>query len=88
MLITPIDEQLEVKIKNDKHDYKVNRTRALAKMKEFGILLFFRDSINYIIERLHKLFFIRPTQIRLNRSFQRKKDRKKFQFAFAYQPIS
>ena len=88
MLIAPIDEQIKSKMENHKHDYKVNRTRAFAKMKEFGILLFVRDSIKYIINRLHKLFMVRPTQIRLNRSFQRKKDRKKFQYAFAYQPIS
>ena len=88
MLIAPVDEQLEIKTKNYKLDYKVNRTRAFAKMKEFGILLFFRDSISYIINRLHKLFMVRPTEIRLNRSFQRKKDRKKTQYAFAYQPIS
>ena len=88
MLIAPMDKRLKIKTKNHKFDYKVNRTRALAKMKEFGILLFFRDSIRYIISRLHKLFMVRPTEIRLNRSFQRKKDRKTGHYAFAYQPIS
>lgn len=88
MLIAPIDDQLKIKTKNYKLDYKVNRTRAFAKMKEFGILLFFRDSINYIVSCLHKLFMVRPTEIRLNRSFQRKNDRKKSHYSFAYQPIS
>lgn len=88
MLVAPMDEQLKIKTKNHKLDYKVNRTRALAKMKEFGILLFFRDSIRDIVNRLHKLFMVRPTEIRLNRSFQRKKDRKTVHYAFAYQPIS
>jgi len=88
MLITPIDEKIERKTKDYTREYKVNRTRAFAKMKEFGILIFVRNSISEIIERLHKLFMIRPTEIRLNRSFPRKKDKKKSQFAFAYQPIA
>lgn len=87
MLIAPIDEKLKIS-KTKKWDYKVNRTRALAKMREMGILILFRDSIDFIIQRLHKLFIKRPTQIRPDRSFRRKKYRNKIPFSFAYQPIS
>ena len=88
MLIAPVDEQAKSKSSETKLDYKVNRTEAFRKMKEFGILLFFRKSIDKIIERLHQFFMKNLTAIRLNRSFPRKINKKKTQFAFAYQPIS
>ena len=88
MLIAPIDEKIKKTTVKNKWAYKVNRTRALAKMKGFGILLFFRDNIQPIIERLHLLFMIRPTEIRPDRSFPRKKNRNKIPFSFAYKPIS
>ena len=88
MLILPIDEKLKETTVKNKWDYKVNRTRALAKMKGFGILIFFRNHIKPIIQRLHQLFMIRPTEIRPGRTFPRKKNRKKIPFSFAYKPIS
>jgi len=88
MLIAPIDDQAEEKSKNTKLDYKVNRTEAFRKMKEFGILLFFRKPIEQIINRLHQFFMRKLTAIRLNRSFPRNINKRKSQFAFAYQPIS
>jgi hypothetical protein len=88
MLIAPIDEKLKIDKTKNKWDYKVNRTRALAKMRGFGILMLFRDSIDSIIQRLHELFIIRPTEIRPNRKFPRKNNRKNIPFAFAYKPIT
>ena len=88
MLIAPIDEKLKETTATNKCDYKVNRTRALAKMKGFGILMFFRDHIQPIIQCLHQLVMIRPTEIRPGRTFPRKKNRNKIPFSFAYKPIS
>jgi len=88
MLIAPIDNQAEIKSSKTKLDYKVNRSEAFRKMKEFGILLFLRDSISKIIDRLHKFFYKSLTAIRRNRSFERKKNRKKGGFALAYKPIA
>ncbi len=88
MLTAPIDEKLKKTTVTNKWISKVNRTRALAKMKEFGILIFFRHHIQPIIQRLHKLFMIRPTVIRPGRAFPRKKNRNKIPFSFAYKPIS
>jgi hypothetical protein len=88
MFIAPIDEKLKITTKTNKWDYKVNRTRALAKMREIGIVMLFRDSIHCIIQRLHNLFIKRPTEIRPHRTFPRKKYRNKIPFSFAYQPIS
>ena len=88
MLIAPIDEKAETKSKNTKLDYKVNRTHAFRKMKEFGILLFLRKSIGQIINGLHQFFMKKLTPIRLNRSFPRNNSKKKSKFAFAYKPIS
>jgi len=88
MLTTPIDEKLKQTAVTNKWTCKVNRTRALAKMKGFGMLMFFRDHIQPIIQRLHQLFMIRPTVIRPGRTFPRKKNRNKIPFSFAYKPIS
>ena len=75
MLIAPIDKKAEIKSQTTKRDYKVNRTEALRKMKNFGILIFFRQSAINIINRLHKFFMANLTAIRKNRSFERKKKR-------------
>lgn len=88
MLIAPIDQQAEVKSARTKLDYKVNRTQAFAKMKDFGILLFLRNSINSIIQRLHKFFLNNLSAIRPHRSSKRKKSKKTFKNAFAYKPIT
>ena len=88
MIIAPIDEKAECKSQITILDYKVNRTEALRKMKNFGILMFFRKSTTNIINRLHKFFIANLTAIRKNRSFKRKKNTKKVKFAFAYKPMT
>ena len=87
ILIHPSDQEADSKSSTTKLDYKVNRTEALRKMKSFGILMLFKDRINYIIKRLHKFFIHNLTAIRKNRTFQRKKNRKYIKFAFAYKPM-
>ncbi len=87
-LIAPIDKKAECKSQTTTLDYKVNRTEAFRKMKNFGILMFFRKSITCIINRLHKLFMANLTAIRKNRTFERKKNGKKVKFAFAYKPMT
>ena len=88
MMIAPIDELAQSKSTKTKLDYKVNRTEAFRKMKEFGILVFFRKSAKKIIERLQQFFLRNLIPIRLERSYPRKNVKKKSQFAFAYKPIS
>ena len=88
MMIAPIDELAQSKSTKTKLDYKVNRTEAFRKMKEFGILVFFRKSVRKIIDRLQQFFLRKLIPIRLNRSFPRKNVKKKSKFAFAYKPLS
>ena len=87
ILIHPIDQEADSKSSTTKLDYKVNRTEALRKMKHFGILMLFRGQISNIIKRLHKFFIHNLTAIRKNRTFTRKKNRKKIKFSFAYKPM-
>ena len=88
MLIAPIDKKAECKSQTTTLDYKVNRTEAFRKMKNFGILMFFRKCSTNIINRLHKFFMANLTAIRKNRSFERKKNVRKVKFAFAYKPMT
>ena len=88
MLASPVHEEITEKHKNSKLAYQINWTQALAKMKNSGILLFFREQVMDIIHKLHKLFLENVCAVRPGRTFPRKKSVKKRAFAFAYKPIS
>ncbi len=78
------------KIKSTKADcninYQINKTRAAAKMKNAGILLFFRDDVFSIINALFLLFAQNLSAVRPNRKYPRvARDRR---FAFAYKGLT
>jgi len=77
-LTSILSSGLEDKIdKKTKYKYQINITTAIAKVKETIALLFTRSNITELIERLIKIFFSNLLPIRPNRSFERKKDKRK-----------
>ena len=88
MLAFPIHEKIVEKHENSKLEYKINWTQALAKMRESGILLFFRNNIIDIIKKLWQLFVSDNSAIRPGRKFPRKYSPHIKKYYFAYKPIS
>ena len=62
--------------------YQINKTRAAAKMKNAGILLFFRDDVLNIIYALFRLFAQNLSAVRPNRKYPRIARNRRFAFAY------
>lgn len=88
ILAFPVHSCIEMNAQKKELDYKINWTQALAKMRNCGIVLFFRESILSIIEKLHNLFIENNSAIRKGRTFARNIQPRKKIFAFPYKPIS
>lgn len=67
----------EINKKKRKYDYQVNKTTALSKVKEFLAFLFNSLDVLQFIETLVSEFLLNVLPIRLGRSFQRKKQKRK-----------
>jgi len=80
MLSFPVEPN--VKKANDAIKYKINKTRAAAKMKNAGILLFFRDDVLKIIDALFQLFAQNLSAVRPNRKYPRIARNRRFAFAY------
>lgn len=63
--------------KKRKYDYQVNKTTALSKVKEFLAFLFNSLDVLHFIEMLVSELLLNVLPIRLGRSFQRKKQKRK-----------
>lgn len=62
--------------------YQINKTRAAAKMKNAGILLFFRDDVLTIINALFLLFAQNLSAVRPNRKYPRVSRGRRFAFPY------
>lgn len=62
--------------------YQINKTRAAAKMKNAGILLFFRDDVLNIINALFLLFAQNLSAVRPNRKYPRVARGRRFAFPY------
>jgi hypothetical protein len=67
---------------NDGRKYQINKTRAAAKMKNAGILLFFRDDVLKIINDLFRSFAQNLSIVRPGRKYQRIARNRRFAFAY------
>jgi hypothetical protein len=67
----------EINERKRKYDYQVNKTTALSKVKEFLAFLFNSLDVIHFIEMLVSEFLLNVLPIRLGRSFQRKKQKRK-----------
>jgi len=88
ILAFPIHNKIEQKYKHAKLNYKINWTQTFAKMRNFGILLYFRKNITNLIEKLHILFIDNVSSVRPGRLFPRKNKVQKKRHDFSYKPIS
>ncbi len=70
------------KTKKVRAKYQINKTRAAAKMKNAGILLFFRDDALSIIDDLFQLFADNFSIVRPNRKYPRTARNRRFAFAY------
>lgn len=87
ILAFPIHSKIKKKCKKRKYDYKINWTQAIAKMKDSVVLLFMKNYIVRVVEKLLFHFVNNIIPIRPNRTFPRIKKPKKH-FFMAYKPIS
>ena len=71
-----------------KLEYKINWTQALAKMRNCGILLFFRKNIRILIGKIYRLFMQNVSAVRNGRKFPRNFKAHTKKYAFSYKPIS
>jgi len=88
MLAFPVQDHIDANHKDCQYAYQISWTQALAKMKHAGILLFIREKITPIIEKLQRLFLCSVVPIRPGRKFPRKHQFHQRRYAFAYKPIS
>ena len=82
-----VNEQIKKINKNKKYEYQINKTQAVAKMKDSIVLLFIRRNIDKIIKALQKHFSKNIVPIRPRRTFPRLFKSKKHYY-MAYKPIS
>ncbi len=88
MLAFPVHDKIADKHENSKLKYKINWTQALAKVKESGALLFFRNNVLDIIKKLWELFISDNSAVRPDRKFPRKYNPHIKKYYFSYKPIS
>ena len=84
----PMHDTVQENHQNSKLEYKINWTQALAKMRNCGILLFFRKNIRLLIDKIHALFIQNVSAVRNGRKFPRKFKSPPGKYAFSYKPIS
>ncbi|MCL5029551.1 MAG: IS4 family transposase [Bacteroidetes bacterium] len=66
ILAFPVHEEVKENNKDKKYEYQINWTQAIAKMKDSVVLLFIRDNIHKIIEKLQKHFLRNIEPVRPN----------------------
>lgn len=79
VLAFPVEEQIKQECRNStrKHNFKINRTNALALVKEISVKIFLHKIIQPAIEAFDKILKATIEIIRPNRNFPRKKLKKK-----------
>lgn len=82
MLRFPINQKVKTEKSERDIEYQINKTRAAAKMKNAGILLFFRNDILSIINALFLLFVQNLSAVRPNRKSPRVARGRRFAFPY------
>ena len=77
ILSSCLDDEIDRKTNKTKYKYQLNITTALAKVKETIALIFTRPNIMELIKRLVHMFLSNLSPVRPNRSFERRKDKRK-----------
>lgn len=77
ILSSGLSDDIDRKTNKTKYKYQLNIITALAKVKETIALLFTKPNIIELIKRLVHMFLSNLSPVRPNRSFERKKDKRK-----------
>jgi hypothetical protein len=77
ILSSGLEDQINRKTSKATYKYQINITTSLAKVKETITLLFTKDNIIRILDKLIELFLSNILPIRPNRSFERNKQGRK-----------
>lgn len=79
VLAFPVEEKIKQECQNSsrKHNFKINRTNALAMVREISIKIFLNKRIRPALEAFDKILKATTEIIRPNRRFPRKKLKKK-----------
>lgn len=88
VLAFPLHDIIQEHYRERTLGYKINWTQALAKMRNCGIILFFRKQIPVVIDKIHRLFIQNVSVVRKGRKFSRNTRFQLKWFAFSYKPIS
>jgi hypothetical protein len=86
ILAQPAQEIVNQENAEKNHDYQVNMTNALSKMKDTLVLLFHRCDILSLLQALWQLMINTVEPIRPNRSYPRTKRVKPKRFPICYKP--
>lgn len=86
ILSSGLDDRIARKKNKTKYNYQLNFTTALAKVKEALALIFATSEIMKIIKKLLQMLLENLSPIRPDRSFERKKDKRK-RYHKAYLPL-
>jgi len=77
ILSSSLDSCIKKKMKNAKHEYRVNITTALSKVKDMIALLFTRIDVIGLLNKLEQMFLCNLLPVRHGRSYERKRYRRK-----------
>lgn len=89
MLAFPTRQDIEQNGQGKRHQYQLNFTQAVSKMKDTIVLLFNRplDDVKKLISALHDLFIKTVEPVRPNRKFPRNHKIQKRGFYPSYKPV-
>lgn len=82
-----VEERINKRNSHHKWRYKINWSNALSKFKQFGILLFTRRNFTKLLADFTSLLMLKPCPVRSNRSYIRKKSKRKSQSRATYKSL-
>lgn len=78
------NQKIQEQTAGRKYKYKLNWVNALAKLRTYAPLLFFREKIEYLLARLLNLFTQKPSPERPDRTYERRHKRNRVRSKMTY----
>lgn len=82
-----VEDEINKRSSHHKRKYKINWSNALSKFKQFGILLFIRRTVTKLLADFTALLMLKPCPVRPDRSYVRKKSKRKNQSRATYKSL-
>lgn len=79
-----IEEKINTRNSNHKHSYKMNWNNALAKFRNYSIILFFRRNTKKLLNDFIRLLGLKPCPVRPGRKFKREPKKRKVESRMNY----